>query len=125
MTARTPFGASATRAITEARVNEIMLATVLQATVRSVHLSRRRVIKFLSAVATLGLCAFQFGDRNGLNNMAFEQVQPLVSDLAKARRLARQGNIDRLVGQTVPGKAGSLPRERPDADRYSGAQTVG
>src|SRR5258708_38978985 len=116
MTARTPFGASATRAITEARVNEIMLATVLQATVRSVHLSRRRVIKFLSAVATLGLCAFQFGDRNGLNNMPFEQVQPLVSDLAKARRVAKQGNIGLLVGQTAPGKTASLRGAITDPD---------
>src|ERR1700686_4448406 len=105
MTARTPSGASATRALrTRARVSETMPATVLQATVRSAHLSRRRVIKLLSAIATLGLCAFQFGNRNGLNNMPFEQVQPLISDLAKARRLVRQGNIDLLVGQTVPGK---------------------
>src|ERR1700693_669706 len=108
MTARTPSGASATRALgTKARANETMPATVLQATVRSAHLSRRRVIKLLSAIATLGLCAFQFGDRYGLNNMPFGQVQPLVSDLAKARRLAKQGNIDLLAGQTAAGEAGS------------------
>src|SRR6266446_5827222 len=94
MTARTPFGASATRALrTRARVNETMPATVRQATLRSAHLSRRRVIKVLSAIATLGLCAFQFGDRNGLNNMPFGQVQPLVSDLGKARRLAGKGTL--------------------------------
>src|ERR1700726_2099686 len=114
MTARTPSGASAIRALpAKARVSETMAATVLQAkvlqaAVRSMHPSRRRVIKFVSAIATLGLCAFQFGDRNGLNNMPFGQVQPLVSDLAKARRLARQGNIDLLAGETVPGKAVSL-----------------
>src|ERR1700693_5609705 len=113
MTARTPSGASAIRALpAKARVNETMPATVLQAkvlqaTVRRVHLSRRRVIKLLSAIATLGLCAFQFGDRNGLNSMPFGQVQPLVSDLAKARRLAKQGNIDLLAGQTAAGEAGS------------------
>jgi len=98
---------------------------VLQATVSSAHLSRRRAIKLLSAIATLGLCAFQFGDRNGLNNMPFEQVTPLVSDLAKARRLAKQGNIDLLVGQTVPGKAASLRGEIADANCYLGSHAHG
>src|SRR5437660_638611 len=131
MTARTPSGASATRALpAKARVSETMPATVLQAkalqaTVRSAHLSRRRVIKVLSAIATLGLCAFQFGDRNGLNNMPFGQVQPLVSDLAKARRLARQGNIDLLEGETVPGKAVSLRGEITDANCYLGSHAHG
>jgi hypothetical protein len=83
------------------------------------------VIKVLSAIATLGLCAFQFGDRNGLNNMPFGQVQPLVSDLAKARRLARQGNIDLLVGETVPGKTVSLRGEITDANCYLGSHTHG
>ncbi len=106
-------------------MSETMPATVRQATVRSAHLSRRRVIKVLSAIATLGLCAFQFGDRNGLNNMPFGQVQPLVSDLAKARRLARQGNIDLLVGQTVPGKAANLRGEITDANCYLGNHTHG
>src|ERR1700675_2869085 len=100
MTARTPSGASALRALpARARVDENMPATVLQATVRSTHLSRRRVIKLVRAIATLGLCAFQFGDRNGLNNMPFGQVQTLVSDLAKARRMAKEGNIDLLAGE--------------------------
>src|ERR1700693_4216503 len=126
MTARIPSGASATRGLpAKARVNETMPATVLQATVRSAHLSRGRVIKLLSAIATLGLCAFQFGDRYGLNNMPFGQVQPLVSDLAKARRLARQGNIDLLAGETVPGKAVSLRGEITDANCYLGSHTHG
>src|SRR5260370_38587557 len=126
MTARTRSGASATRALpTEARVNETMPATVLQDRVRSGHLNRRRVIRLLSAFATLGLCAFQFGDRNGLNNMPFAQVQPLVSDLAKARRLARQGNIDLLGGQTVPGKAASLRGEIAAANCDLGSGTHG
>ena len=102
-----------------------MPATVRQATVRSAHLSRRRVIKVLSAIATLGLCAFQFGDRYGLNNMSFGQVQLLVSDLAKGRRLAKQGNIDLLVGQTVPGKTASLRGEITDANCYLGSHTHG
>jgi hypothetical protein len=83
------------------------------------------VIKVLGAIATLGLCAFQFGDRNGLNNMRFGQVQLLVSDLAKARRLAKQGNIDLLVGHTVPGKAVSLRGEIADANCYLGSHTHG
>src|SRR6202163_3048913 len=126
MTVRTPSGASATRTLaTKARVSETMPATLLQATARSAHLSRRRVIKLLSAIATLGLCAFQFGDRNGLNSMPFGQVQPLVSDLAKARRLAKQGNIDLLVRQTVPGKAASLRGEITDSNCYLGSHTHG
>src|ERR1700674_3341 len=125
MTARTPSGESVTRALrTKARANETMPPKVLQA-VRSTHLSRRRVIKLVSAIATLGLCAFQFGDRYGLNNMPIGQVQPLVSDLAKARRLAKKGNIDLLVGQTVPGKAVSLRGEITDANCYLGSQAHG
>jgi hypothetical protein len=57
--------------------------------------------------------------------MPFAQVQPLVSDLAKARRLARQGNIDLLVGQTVPGKAASLRGEITDANCDLGSGTHG
>src|ERR1700686_3475718 len=126
MTVRTPSGASATRALrTKARVNETMPATALQATVRSAHLSRRRVIKLVSAIATLGLCAFQFGDRYGLNNMPFGQAQLLASDLAKVRRLAKQGNNDMLVGQTVPGKAASLRGEITDANCYLGSHSHG
>jgi len=102
-----------------------MQPKALQATVRSPHLSRRRVIKLLSAVASVGFCAFQFGDRNGLNNMPFAQVRPLVSDLAKARRLATQGNIDLLAGETVPGKAVSLRGEITDANCYLGSHTHG
>jgi hypothetical protein len=126
MTARTPSGASVTPALrTRARVSETMPATVLQATVPSSHPSRRRALKLLSTIATLGLCAFQFGDQNGLNNMPFEQVPPLVSDLAKARRLAKQGNIDLLVGQMVPGKAASLRGEITDANCYLGSHAHG
>ena len=83
------------------------------------------MIKLLSAIATVGLCAFQFGDRYGLNSMPFGEVQPLVSDLAKARRLAKQGNIDLLVGQTVPGKTASLRGEITDANCYLGSHTHG
>jgi hypothetical protein len=77
----------------------------------------------LSLVAALGLCAFQFGDRNGLNNMPFAQVQPLVSDLAKARNMAKQGNVDLLAGQSMPGQSASLRGEVTDANCYLGSHT--
>jgi hypothetical protein len=78
------------------------------------------VTTLLSAIATLGLCAFQYGDRNELNKMPYTQVQPLVFDLVKARRLAKQGNIDLLVGQTEPGKTVKLRGEVTDANCYLG-----
>lgn len=77
----------------------------------------------LGVVAAMGLCAFQFGDRYGLNSMSFSRVQPMVSDLARARRMAKQGNVDLLVGQTVPGKAVSLRGEVTDANCYLGSHT--
>ena len=77
----------------------------------------------LSLVAALGLCAFQFGDRYGLNKMPFAQVQPLVSDLAKARRMAKQGNVDLLAGQTVRGQTVNLRGEVTDANCYLGNHT--
>jgi hypothetical protein len=78
------------------------------------------VTTLLSGIATLGLCAFQFGDRNELNKMPFTEVQPLVSDLAKARRLAKQGNIDLLAGQAEPGETVRLRGEVTDANCYLG-----
>jgi hypothetical protein len=77
----------------------------------------------LTIAAALGLCAFQFGDRYGLNNMPFAQVQPMVSDLAKARNLAKQGNVDLLAGQTMPGQSASLRGEVTDANCYLGSHT--
>jgi hypothetical protein len=68
----------------------------------------------------VALCAFQFGDRKELNNMPFRQVQALVSDRAKARRLAKDGNIDLLVGQVEPGETVSLRGEVTDANCYLG-----
>jgi hypothetical protein len=46
-----------------------------------------------------------------------------VFDPARARRMAKQGNIDLLVGQTVPGKAVSLRGEIADANCYLGSHT--
>lgn len=46
----------------------------------------------------------QFGDRSGLNNMPFAQLQRLVSRLEKGQRLAKQGNVKFRGGQVVPDK---------------------
>ena len=72
---------------------------------------------------SVALCAFQFGDRNGLNGMPFAQVQPLVSDLSKAQKLASQGNIEFLAGQSVPGKHVRLRGQLTDANCFLGAHT--
>ena len=77
----------------------------------------------LTLVAALGLYAFQFGDRYGLNSMPFAQVQPMVSDMAKARIMAKQGNVDLLAGQTMPGQSASLRGEVTDANCYLGSHT--
>jgi hypothetical protein len=68
----------------------------------------------------LALSAFQFGDRNELNKMPYTDVQPLVSDLAKAKALAKQGNIDLLVGQVEPGETVRVRGEITDANCYLG-----
>jgi len=77
----------------------------------------------LPLVAGVSLCAFQFGDRNGLNSMPFAQVQPLVSDLAKARQMADQGNIELLARQSLPGKEVSLRGELTDANCFLATHT--
>jgi hypothetical protein len=86
---------------------------------------RNSVAALLVCVAILALCAMQFGDRSGLNNMSFAQVQAFVSDLGKAQRLARQGNIELLGGQLVPGQAVRLRGEFTDANCYLGYHTHG
>jgi hypothetical protein len=73
--------------------------------------------------AGVSLCAFQFGDRNGLNNMPFAQVQPLVSDLAKARQMANAGNIELLAGQAAQGTEVSLRGELTDANCFLATHT--
>lgn len=73
--------------------------------------------------AAVGLCAFQFGDRYGMNSMPFAQVQPLVSDLAKAEKMASEGNIELLAGQAIEGKAVRLRGEITDANCFIGKHT--
>jgi hypothetical protein len=94
----------------------------MQARARRADLSKHTIVLF-GAIAALGLCAFQFGDRYGLNNMPFAQVQPMVSDLEKARRLTKQGNVDLLVGQTMTRKGVTIRGEVTDANCYLGSHT--
>jgi|ERR1700683_958779 len=100
-----------------------MLGIPVRPLLRTKRRSRKPVGALLSTIATLGLCAFQFGDRNGLNKMPFDQVQALVSNLAKARSLAKQGNIDLLVGQVESGSTVSMRGEVTDANCYLGTHT--
>jgi len=65
----------------------------------------------------------QFGDRSGLNNLSFAQVQALVSDLGKAQQLSKQGNIEFLGGRVVAGQAVRLWGEFTDANCYLGYRT--
>jgi hypothetical protein len=95
----------------------------MQAIPQRAQLNRKSAMALLSATAALALCAFQFGDRYGLNNMPFAQVRDLVSDLAKARKMARQGNVELLAGETMPGRAVSLRGEVTDANCYLGSHT--
>lgn len=90
---------------------------------RSLPLTKKSAVLLLCSVATIALCAAQFGDRSGLNNMSFAQVQPLVSDLGKAQSLAKQGNIEFLGGQAVSGQSVRLRGELTDANCYLGSHS--
>jgi hypothetical protein len=57
--------------------------------------------------------------------MPFSQIQPLVSDLAKAQRMAKQGNIELHARQPVRGEAVTLRGELTDANCYLGNHTHG
>jgi hypothetical protein len=81
----------------------------MQAQSRRIYPGRESAIALL-ALAALALCAFQFGDRYGLNSMPFAQVQRLASDLATAKKMAMQGNIDLFVGETMQGPGCERPR---------------
>jgi len=97
----------------------------MQTRVRRSHPGKQSAITFLAVLTALGLCAFQFGDRYGLNGMPFSQIQPLVSDLAKAQRMAKQGNIELHARQPVRGEAVTLRGELTDANCYLGNHTHG
>jgi hypothetical protein len=91
----------------------------MQVNLRGAELSKL----LLGVIAALVFCAFQFGDRYGLNNMPFARVQSMVSDLAKVRRMAKQGNVDLLTGETMPGQPVTLRGEVTDANCYLGTHT--
>jgi hypothetical protein len=94
----------------------------MQATQKCIRLSRQAAT-FAGLLAVLGLCSFQYGDNNGLNNMPFAQVQTFVSDLAKAQRMAQQGNVDLLAGQTISGRPVRLRGELTDANCFLSSHT--
>ena len=71
------------------------------------------------------LAAFQFGDNNGLNNMTFAQVQRLVSNLPKAQKMAKDGNLELLAGKSERGEAVTLRGELTDANCFLGTHTHG
>ena len=72
----------------------------------------------VAAFMAAALYGFQFGDRYGMNSMPYAQVAPLVSDVAKAQKMANEGNIELLAGQAVQGKAVSLRGELTDANCF-------
>src|SRR5579872_68923 len=118
MTAQTPSGASATPGLLLS--SKASTSQNMQTRVRRSHPGKQSAITFLAVLTALGLCAFQFGDRYGLNGMPFSQIQPLVSDLAKAQRMAKQGNIELHARQPVRGEAVTLRGELTDANCYLG-----
>ena len=65
-----------------------------------------------------GLCARQFGDRNGMNSMTFEEVKALASDPQRARLMAQQGNVDLFVGKEVAGQMVKLRGELTDGNCF-------
>ena len=76
-------------------------------------------------LSTLTLCATQFGDRNGLNSMSFAQIQQLGSNITKAQRLAKHGNIEFLGDQVLRGRSVILHGELTDANCYFGEHSHG
>ena len=85
------------------------------------RLNRNSALALLSSIAVAGLCAFQYGDKYNLNSMRFSQVARLASDLPKAEKLAKQGNIGLLAGKTVPGQPVQLRGELTDANCLLGS----
>jgi hypothetical protein len=76
------------------------------------------IVALLVLLAAAALSAFQFGDRRNLNSMPFAQVQPFVSDLPKAQKIAAAGNIELFAGEPIQGKSLSLRGEITDANCF-------
>lgn len=79
---------------------------------------RRLPRAVLASLAVLGLCAFQYGDNYGLNNLPFAKVQELASQLHKAQRMAKQGNVDFFAGQRPSGQTVRLRGELTDGNCF-------
>jgi hypothetical protein len=82
---------------------------------------KNRAVKQAQTVLCLlvfGLLAFQYGDRNGMNDMPFAKVKVMVPELIEAQAMAKQGNIDLFAGAFVDGKDVSLHGELTDANCY-------
>jgi hypothetical protein len=92
---------------------------------RGAHRDKKLAMASVGMLSTLTLCVMQFGDRNGLNSMSFAQVQQLGSNLTKAQRLAKQGNIEFLGGQVLSGRSLILHGELTDANCYFGEHSHG
>ena len=112
--ARIPFGASPTAAETK-RASSSKIAKHMA---RKTKAASHSAVGVLSIVVVMGLCAFQFGDRNNLNSLPFARIQPLASDLNKARSLAKRGNVELFVGDRVPGQTVHLRGELSDGNCF-------
>jgi hypothetical protein len=82
---------------------------------------KTRAVKPVQALLCLlvfVLLAFQYGDRNGMNDMPFAKVKAMVPELIEAQAMAKQGNIDLFAGALVEGNEVSLRGELTDANCY-------
>src|ERR1700676_1067015 len=120
MTDRTPSGASVTQA---AAPRKAPASEAMQATPQRARPTKKFLIAALCCLAVLILAAFQFGDNNGLNNMPFAKVRLLLSNLPKAQKMAKEGNLELLAGQPVRGDSVSLRGELTDANSFLGTHT--
>lgn len=84
------------------------------------RLNKNNALALLGSIALVGLCSFQYGDKYNLNSMRFSEVRHLASDLPKAEKLAKEGNIELPAGKAVPGQPVQLRGELTDANCFLG-----
>src|SRR5215469_6108853 len=92
---------------------------------RGLHRDKKLAMASIGMLSTLTLCAMQFGDRNGLNSMSYAQVRQLGSNLTRAQKLAKQGNIEFLGGRVLSGRSVILHGELTDANCFFGEHSHG
>lgn len=95
----------------------------MQAPPQRAHPISKSLFALLLLTAVLLLSAFQYGDKYGLNSLPFAKARLLVSDLPRAQKMAREGNIDFFAGQAVRGEPVSLRGELTDTNCYLGTHT--